>query len=99
MPSPREQIADNLAETCRFGGLDDAYGINKSKQTSSKGKTYWNVTFCKARYLDGEIKVFSERFIIVSWQTAFRQLPARGSEKFTSESAVKDFIGRNFINV
>ncbi len=57
MPSPREQVADNLVETCAFGGLNDSYGIMKSKATDAKGKTYWSVTFAKARYLDGQIKI------------------------------------------
>jgi hypothetical protein len=99
MPSPREDVADHLVETCAFGGLNDSYGIMKSKATDKKGKTYWNVTFCKARYLDGVIKVYSERFILVKWKTAYRSMAPEGQEVFKSEDAARDFIVKSFVNL
>ena len=99
MPSPREQAADNLVETCAFGGLNDSYGIQKVKMTNPKGKTYWHVTFCKARYLDGSIDIYSERFILVKWRTAYRTMAAEGQELFKNEDAARDFIAKSFINL
>jgi len=96
MPSEREQIADNLADTCVFGGLNDSYGVLKSKQEKN-GKKFWSVTFCKARILDGTIDVYSPTFIRIAWETAIRDLPHRGSEVFKSEGDAKSFLQRSFI--
>lgn len=97
MPSEREQIARNLAETCVFGGLNEAYGVLCQKATNQKGKTYWSVTFAKARTLDGSIQVYSPTFILISWQTANRDLPATGRQVLKSEDEARDFLAK-FIN-
>lgn len=95
--SPRQQVAQNLAETCIFGNLNDSYGVSVEKSTDQKGKTHWSVLFCKARVLDGVIRVYSPGFIMVTWQTGVRDLPSKGKEIFRSESAAKEFIVSTFI--
>jgi hypothetical protein len=95
--SPRQQVALNLADTCIFGGLNDAYGVSCEKSTDAKGKVYWSVLFCKARILDGVIRVYSPNFIMVTWQTAIRDLPAKGKEVFRSEATAKEFLVSSFI--
>jgi len=95
--SPRHQVAENLADTCIFGGLNDSYGVNISKGRSKNNKEYWGVTFCKARVLDGAIEVYSPNFIVIVWQTAYRDMAAKGRELFKSEAAAKTFITKNFI--
>jgi hypothetical protein len=95
--SPRQQVARNLADTCVFGGLTDSYGVNVTKSADGKGKEYWSVTFCKARVLDGEIRVYSPNFILITWQTAFRTMAPRGREVFRSEYTAKEFLVKNFI--
>lgn len=94
MSSEREQIAHNLADTCVFGGLNESYGVNCIKATNAKGKTYWSVTFAKARTLDGDIQVYSPTFILVRWQTAIRDLPAKGSIVAKSEAEAKELLQR-----
>jgi hypothetical protein len=94
--SPRQQVAQNLADTCMFGGLNDSYGVSVAK-TEEKGKTFWSVTFAKARILDGVIKVYSPKFILVKWQTAIHDLPTKGQEVFKSEADVKSFLIRSFV--
>jgi hypothetical protein len=94
MPSPREELAQELLEVCIFGGLDEVYGANKEKATDAKGKTYWSISFCKARVLDGMIRVYSERFIMIKWDTAYRDLPQKGQEVFKSPLAAKQFLQR-----
>ena len=96
--SSRQQVAQNLADTCVFGGLNDSYGVSVTKHTEV-GKAHWLVLFCKARVLDGVIKVYSPNFIQVKWQTAYRDMANKGSEVFRSESAAKDFIIKNFVRV
>jgi hypothetical protein len=94
MPSPREELAQELLDVCIFGGLDEVYGATKDKRIDAKGKTYWSILFCKARVLDGAIKVYSEKFILIKWQTAYRDLPAVGQEVFKSPLAAKQFLQR-----
>lgn len=92
--SPREQVADNLAETCIFGGLNDSYGVSKARGTDKKGKSYWSVTFAKARVLDGVLHVYSPNFILIKWQGMG---DSKTLQVFRSEQAAKDFIIRKFV--
>lgn len=97
--SIRNQVAQNLADTCIFGGLNEVYGVNVEKSVDPKSpkKTFWSVTFCVARVTDGVIRVYSPNFIMVKWQTADRSLPSKGQEIFHSEQAAKAFLIRNFV--
>lgn len=94
--SPRQQVAQNLSDTCVFGGLNDSYGVSMQKE-EDKGKSFWSVTFCKARVLDGVLRVYSPNFVLIRWQTGYRDIEGRGSEVFRSERAAKDFIVKNFV--
>jgi len=100
MPSPREEVADGLAETCVCGGLNDSYGVSLAK-TTENGKTYWLVTFAKARTLDGVIRVYSPTFIQIRWQGALAKaagLAFTGTEVFRSDMAARRFLIDHFIN-
>lgn len=95
--SPRQQIAINLADVCIFGSLNDSYGVIKSKQEDSRGRAYWSVSFCKAKILDGTIKVYGPSFILIEWQTAIRDMAAKGSIVCKSEIQAREFLTDNFI--
>ena len=95
--SPRQQVAQNLADTCTFGDLNDSYGVSVAKATDQKGKPHWSVLFCKARITDGVIRVYSPGFILITWQTALRDLPHNGKQVCKSEAEAKDFIVKNFV--
>jgi len=100
MPSPREEVADGLADTCVFGGLNESYGVSKAKGEAN-GKSFWTITFAKARTLDGVIKVYSPTFIQIKWQGALAKaagLAYEGSEVLKSELAAKKFLTDHFIN-
>ena len=90
--SPRQEVAQNLVETCMFGGLDDSYGVNLNKEELN-GKSFWSVTFAKAAILDGVIRVYSPNFIQVKWQGKM----GKGSEVFRSEHAAKQFLQQTFV--
>lgn len=69
MASPREDVAQELNDTCRFGALDDGpYCGNPKRITDKKGKTYWDIAFKKFDLIDGTIKVYSDRFILVDYR-------------------------------
>jgi hypothetical protein len=96
--SIRQQVAQNLADTCVFGGLNDSYGVNVEKSSDPKSKkTFWSVTFAVARVTDGVIRVYSPNFIMIKWQTADRTLRSKGQEIFHSEDGAKTFLIRNFV--
>ena len=90
--SPRQQVAELLAETCIFGNLNDSYGVSVTK-SEADGKSFWTVLFAKAAILDGVIRVYSPNFIQVKWQGKL----GKGSEVFRSPGAAKDFLSNTFI--
>lgn len=92
MSSPRQDVAQELVETIMFGGLDEVYGCNMSKETDNKGKSYYSVSFCKARNLDGVVKVYSPKFVLVKWQTQYRDMPAKGQQVFKNVWDAKSFL-------
>lgn len=93
--SPRQQVAQNLA-ACISANLNDSYGVSVQRATDKKGRGYWSVLFCKARITDGSIRVYSQSFILVSWQTANRTLEREGSQVFRSEADARAFIVNTF---
>jgi hypothetical protein len=93
----RRQTVDEIKETLLFGDLSDSYGINESKEVDKKGKSHYSVTFCKARVLDGVVKIYSNKFILVSWMTGYRDMPHKGQEVFRSCADAKRFIQKSFV--
>ena len=99
--SPRQQVANNLADTCIFGELNESYGVSVEKAKDKNGKEHWSVLFAKARTLDGVIRVYSPSFILITWQGALARaagLPLSGSQLCRSEGEAKEFLISHFIN-
>lgn len=94
--SPRQQIAINLADTVIFGELTNPYGGTVAK-ASANGKDFWEVSYSKPKILDGSIRVYGPGFILVTWQTAIRDMVPKGSQAFKSEHAAKEFLIDKFI--
>ncbi len=92
--SLRGEVAQNLAETCIFGALNDSYGVSCEKTVDSKGKSHWSVLFCKARVLDGVIRVYSESYILITWQGLGER---NGKFVARSERAAKEFLINHFV--
>jgi hypothetical protein len=92
--SSRQQVALNLLDTCVFGALNDAYGASCERSVDSKGKSHWSVLFCKARVLDGVIRVYSDRFILITWQGLGTR---NGKFIAKSEAEAKDFLVSQFV--
>ena len=91
--SEREELMGRIVEFCGANGLNEVYGIIEA----NVGK-YRSLTICKARILDGEIKIYSPKFIQVKWQTAIRALPERDSKVFTSAEHTIAFLKAAFID-
>lgn len=56
----RKEIQEALGALCVEWGLDEVYGV----MLNEHGK-YRSVSFCRARTLDGEIRVYSPKFIYI----------------------------------
>jgi len=59
--SKREEILEELVEALQEADLDQVYGINTGL---SQDKKYRYATFCRARTLDGEVRVYSPNWIL-----------------------------------
>ena len=94
--SAREALADSIREKCVEFCMNDSYGANVFKD-SLNGKSYYAVSFCIGRILDGSVKIYSPKFILVKWITQFRDMPHTGQQKFDSAEAAITFIKANFV--
>lgn len=90
--SPRHESALRLMDTIRCAGLDEVYGGTMERGTE-KGKTFWVLTFCRARTLDGVIRVYNSNFIQVKYQQAGRKV----SEIFRSTYEAQSFLVNRFV--
>jgi hypothetical protein len=99
--SIRQEVAQNIADTCVFGQLNESYGVSCERATDQKGKSHWSILFAKARTLDGVVRVYSPSFILISWQGAAASaagLPFQGRQVCKSEADAKAFIVKNFVS-
>ena len=59
--SKREEILEELVEALQEADLDQVYGIDTGL---SQDKKYRYATFCRARTLDGEVRVYGPKWIL-----------------------------------
>jgi hypothetical protein len=88
--SPRHEAALQIADTLQCLGLDEVYGIDMQRAVDAKGKQYWSITFCKARTVDGVVRVYSDRFIQIKIQQR------RSSEVFRSPRDAQVWLVQEF---
>jgi hypothetical protein len=88
--SPRQKAALEIADTLECLGLNDCYGVQCERAVDSKGKGHWSILFCKARLIDGHVRVYSDRFIMITIQQR------SGVQKFTSPLAAKRYLVQTF---
>ena len=94
--SARSELAEKIGKELIELGLNEVYGVMVGKSNEG-GKPHYSINFCQARYTDGVVKVYSPKFILVKWQTAFRDMPNRGQEKFDNEESAINFIKASFV--
>ena len=59
--SKREEILEDLVKALQEADLDQVYGIDTGL---SQDKKYRWATFCRARTLDGEVRVYGPKWIL-----------------------------------
>ena len=57
----RSQIAEEIEDTIKFGGLTNNWGKLRVKQTDNNGKSFYLLPFNR-----GSVKVYGARFIMVN---------------------------------
>ncbi len=57
----RSIIAEELEDTLKFGGLSDNWGKIRTKETDSKGKSFYLLNF-----RGGSIKIYGPNFILIN---------------------------------
>jgi hypothetical protein len=75
--SRRAEVAASIAEAVHEMGLDEVYAGGTINPADPE-HNYYTVLFCKARILDGSVRVYGRSSITVRWQTAIRDLPRNG---------------------
>lgn len=90
--SPRHEAALQLMDTITCAGLDQVYGGTMERGTE-KGKTFWVLTFCRARTLDGVIRVYSPNFIQIKYSQGGRKV----SEIFRSTHDAQSYLVNRFV--
>ncbi len=83
--SPRAQVAENIAAFIRDNDLDSPFGGDVTKD-----KRYYAVLLSRPRILDGLIRVYSPKFILIQLQGPL----AQGSYQavYTSEEDAINFL-------
>ena len=88
----RTEVVDKIEEFLLENGLDEVYGVLREDEAK-----YASLTFCKARDLDGSIKVYGPRFILVQYQTRIGDLPRKDSAVFESVEDTLEFLRLAFV--
>lgn len=94
--SNRSELADEFAEFLTANKLNEVYGVDTALR-EIKGKKVYEITFCKARILDAFVRIYSASFILIKWQTQYRDMPQFGQEVFKSVDEAKAFILKSFV--
>ena len=92
----RTQITDRIQKFLNANKLNEVYGVI---QTGDESGRFEELTFCKARVLDGTVKVYGPKFILVKYTTAYRSLPHNDSVVFTSEKDAIRFLKSAFVDL
>jgi hypothetical protein len=90
--SAREDLAQRIADVIVQHRLTSPYGGDVNKAGN-----HYSVLFSTPRVLDGVVNVYGPKFIQVTYQTQYRDLPNRDNRVFESEQATVEFIEAAFV--
>lgn len=89
--SPRHEAALRIQDTLFCLDLNDSYGISMERATDKQGRNHWSILFCRARTVDGLVRVYSDRYIQV--------VINKTMNRFTSYYDAQRFLVQRFANV
>lgn len=91
--SPRQRVALEILDTIRCCDLDQVYGGSIERSVDEKGKGCWVLTFCRARTVDGIVRVYGDHFIQVKYTRGSRKV----SEIFRTAYDAKAYLVNTFV--
>ena len=91
--SDREDLTERISDFVFCNSLATVY----SGTDIDKSKKFRYVLISKPRVLDGVVRVYGSKFIYVSYQTAYRDLPAKDTRIFTSVYDALNFLQLAFV--
>lgn len=100
--SERAEIAKRIFKFCSENGLTEVYGDWDKTEVERNGKKsvpVYSVIFSKRRVLDGDITIYGKSFMLLKFQTAYRNMPQNDSIVFRSEENLINFIEAAFVDL
>lgn len=91
--SARSELAQRIADFIMVNGLVIPYGGDVIKHGN-----HYSVLFAAPKVLDGVVNVYGPKFIQITYQTQYRDLPNRDRPVFESEADALKFIDKAFVN-
>lgn len=92
--SAREDAVNEILEACGDFDLCQVYAGDTGL---SEDKKYRYVTICRARNLDGEIRVYTPKYILLKFETRYQNCPHKETVKFNSVEETIDFLRSVFV--
>lgn len=92
--SARAELQERIAAFMSENGLFDFIG----ETGQSENRRYRFILFGVRRVLDGDVKIFSEKFLQISYATAYHHLPRQDSRVFQSEADLLEFLKLAFVD-
>lgn len=88
--SEREEIQNDIAKFLESVELNEVYGVLTDIEEIQHSRKIRTVTFCRARTLDGVVRIYSPEFIQVNTN--------RDNEVFTSAEYAKAWIQAKYVD-
>ena len=88
--SKREDIQNDMAAFLESVELNEVYGVLTDIEEIQHSRKIRTVTFCRARTLDGVVRIYSANFVQVKTN--------RDSEVFTSADDAKAWIKAKYVD-
>lgn len=92
--SKRQELMIEISDFVNENGLAGVY----SGFGLSSDKKFRYVLLSKPRILDGEIRIYGPKFLMLRYQTAIRDLPHEDRRVFTSVENLYQFLKYAFID-
>lgn len=92
--SARHEAAIRIAEAAKACGLAEVYA--GGVEPPSEGRNFYSVSLCRARTVDGSIRVYGPTFITVWYETSIRHLPRTEKTTLRSAEQAVEFLQSRF---
>ena len=92
--SKRQEIMNEISDFVSNNRLAGVY----SGSGLSEDKRYRYILLSRPRVLDGEVRVYGEKFLLVRFTTKYNSLPRNDNRVFTSKEDMINFLQLAFVD-